>query len=159
MFPTSLARVGPKHSTSVPSSATSVIPQLNVDVNEVAVVVLNLASQTPPGPQSSVSFGLLWVRPHSVPLLPPTLQMVIPLLSPATVHRKVKGSWGQEGGGAVNCPPATSPGDKKPTHPLMQNLYHLMVCYVRLDVISSSTHHIYICSRDLCMVGFIICMP
>jgi len=109
MFPASLEKAGPKHSTSVPSSSIGVIPQLNVDVKEVAVVVLNLASKTRPGPQASVSFGLVCIRTHS--LLPPTLQMVIPLLSPVTVHLKVKESRGQEGEGGVNCPP-TSPGDK-----------------------------------------------
>ena len=41
-------------------------------------------------------------------LLPPTLQMVIPFLSPVTVHLKVKVSPGQVGGAAVNCP-VTSP--------------------------------------------------
>ena len=43
-------------------------------------------------------------------LPPPTLQMVIPFMSPVTVHLKVKVSPGQVGGGAVNCA-VTSPGE------------------------------------------------
>ena len=57
-----------------------------------------------PGPQLDVVPAVLCVRGHS--LVPPTLQMVIPFMSPVTVHLKVKVSPGQVGGGAVNCPAA-----------------------------------------------------
>ena len=50
----------------------------------------------------------LCTRVHS--MLPFTLQMVNPFMSPVTVHLKVKVSPGQMGGGAVNCP-VTSPGE------------------------------------------------
>ena len=48
----------------------------------------------------------LCTRRHS--RFPLTLQVVSPLLSPVTVHLKVKVSPGQVGGGAVSCP-ATLP--------------------------------------------------
>ena len=44
-------------------------------------------------------------------VLPPTLQMVIPLMFPTTVQLNVKASAGHVGGAAVNCP-ATLPGTK-----------------------------------------------
>ena len=60
-------------------------------------------------PQVSSEIDLC-VSEHSL-IPPPTLQMVIPFISPVTVHLKVKVSPGQVGGAAVNCP-ATSPGEK-----------------------------------------------
>ena len=47
-------------------------------------------------------------------LLPFTLQTVVPVVTPPTVHLKVKASPGQVGGGAVNCP-VTSPESIKKT--------------------------------------------
>ena len=44
-------------------------------------------------------------------VLPPTLQMVIPLMFPTTVQLNVKASPGHVGGAAVNRP-ATLPGGK-----------------------------------------------
>ena len=108
LFPESTEKAGPKHSTSVPSSSVVAGP-LSVDEKEVALVVINLAVKTPPGPQLEV--GVLCGKAHELPLLPPTLQMVVPVLSPATAQLNVMTSLGQVGGAAVNCPP-TSPGDK-----------------------------------------------
>ena len=103
---------GPKHSTSVPSSAGSAVP-LSVDVNEVAVVpgpnpVPGLAVKASPAPQTGDEVDLC-TRVHS--LFPPTLQMVNPLRSPVTIHSKVKESPGQVGGAAVSCP-VTTPARK-----------------------------------------------
>ena len=104
----SLERRGPKHSTSVPSSVGVAVP-LSVDVNKVASVVPNpvqgLALKALPDPQGRGKPLVLCIRAHS---LPPTLQMVIPLMSP-TLHMKVKVSPGHVGRAAVNCP-VTSPG-------------------------------------------------
>ena len=58
------------------------------------------------GPHVDVAPAVLCARIHS--LLPPTLQVVIPLLAPVTIQLKVKVSPGQVEGGAVNCP-ATRP--------------------------------------------------
>ena len=99
----SLARPGPKHSTSVPLSAEVAVP-LSVDENEVVLVpnpvpvatVKRLPVQQGPG-----ALVLLCSSEHS--LLPPTLQMVIPFMSPVMVLLKVKVSPGQVGGAAVNC--------------------------------------------------------
>ena len=84
---------------------------LSVDVKEVAVVpnpVPDLAVKTSRGPQIEEDVDRC-TRVHS--LLPPTLQMVIPVMTPPTVHLKVKLRPGQVGGAAVNCA-ATSPGEK-----------------------------------------------
>ena len=107
MFLEFLEKAGPKHSTSVLSSAEVAVP-FSVDEKEVALVPNS-------GPAVAVK-GLLvpqvWEscvlcnKVHSLP--PPTLQMVTPFLSPAIVHLKVKESPGQVGGAAVNCP-VTSP--------------------------------------------------
>ena len=93
---------GPKHSTSTPFSAAVAVP-LSVDMKEGPFV---------PNPNSDLAvktlFGLqredagLCTRVHS--LLPPTLQMVYPLMSPVTLHLKVMVPLGQVGGAAVNCP-------------------------------------------------------
>ena len=111
MFPGSLARFGPKLSTSVPFSAEVAVP-LSVDEKEVAVVpnsAPDVALKALPAPHVDVTPAVLCARKHS--LLLPTLQIVTPLLSPVTVHLKVKVPPGQVGGAAVNCP-ATSPGEK-----------------------------------------------
>ena len=108
LFLWSTLLAGPKHSTSVPFGVGVAVP-LSVDVKEGPLV---------PNPVSDLAvktlFGLqredadLCTRVHS--LLPPTLQMVNPLMSPVTVHLKVKVSPGQVGGGPVSCP-VTSPGE------------------------------------------------
>ena len=99
-----------KHSTSVPLSA-DVAVVLSVDVKEVAPVVSNpvpgLAVKTSLGPQIEEEVNVC-TKIHS--LFPSTLHVVSPLMSPVTVHVKVKVSPGQVGGGGVNCP-VTSPGD------------------------------------------------
>ena len=111
MFSGSLSRSGPKHSTSVPFSSKVAVP-LSVDVKEVAIVPNSdpdVAVNARPAPHVDVAPAVLCARVHSLP--PFTLQMVIPFLSPLTVHLKVKVSPGQVGGAAVSCP-ATSPGEK-----------------------------------------------
>ena len=115
LFPTRLSaflvKAGPKHSTSVPFTVGFAVP-LRVDVKEVAFVpnpVTALAEKAIPGPQLDVVPAVLCDSTHS--LLPPTLQRVIPLLSPVTLHLKVKVSPGQVGGGPVSCP-VTTPGEK-----------------------------------------------
>ena len=110
---------GPKHSTSVPFSARIAVP-LSVDEKEGPLVpnpVQDLAVNTSLGPQIDEDV-ILCTRLQSLLLF--TLQMVIPFLSPVTVHLKVKVSPGQVGGGAVNCP-ATSPGDR----PMRGNIFLL----------------------------------
>ena len=111
MFPASLEKVGPKHSISVPFSAEVAVP-LSVDEKEVALVpnpVPVVTMKRLPFPHGPGALAVLCSRPHS--LLPPTLQMVIPLISPVTVQLKAKLSPGQVEGTAVNCP-ATSPGER-----------------------------------------------
>ena len=76
---------------------------LSVDEKKVALVpnpVLNIAVRSSLGPQIEKDVDLC-SRLHS--LLPPTLQVVKPFLSPETVHLKEKVSPGQVGGAAVNC--------------------------------------------------------
>ena len=113
LFPTlfsgSLDKSGPKHSTSVPFSVDIAGP-LSVDEKEVTSVpnsVPGVTVKVLPDPQIRGALAVLCRREHSV--LPPTLQMVTPLMS-ITVHLKVMLSPGQVGGAAVNCP-ATSPGE------------------------------------------------
>ena len=105
VFPAFLARSGPKHSTSVPSSLGDAVP-LSVDEKEVAFVPNPDPVATVkglPDPQGRGPSIVVCTRGHS--LLPPsTLQMVIPLMSPVTVHLKVKVSPGQVESAAVNCP-------------------------------------------------------
>ena len=108
MFSAILSRPGPKHSTSVPFSAEIAVP-LSVDEKEVALVpnpVPGEAVKTLVEPQVRGALAVLCRREHS--LLPPTLQMVTPLMS-LTVHLKVKVSPGQVGRAAMNCA-AASPG-------------------------------------------------
>ena len=111
MFSGSTLLAGPKHSTSVPFSAESAVP-LSVDVKEVASFIPNslpgLAVKASLGPQREEEVDLC-DKAHS--LVPPTLQVVIPPMSPVTAHLKMKVSPRQVGGAAVNCP-ATSPGEK-----------------------------------------------
>ena len=112
MFSASLEKAGPKHSTTVPFSAEVAVP-LSVDEKEVRLVLNPVPVVTVkglPDPQGPGSSAVVCSSEHSL-LPPPTLQMVIPFLSPVTVHLKVKVSPGQVGGAAVNCP-ATSPGEK-----------------------------------------------
>ena len=122
LFPTrfqgSVLVASPKHSTSVPSSAEVAVP-LSVDLKEVALApnpAPELAVKTLLGPQIEDEV-VLCTRGHSLfppPLqvvLPATLQMVTPLMSPVTVQVKVKVSPGQVGRAAVNCP-VTSPEDE-----------------------------------------------
>ena len=115
LFPTTFSVFtllsGPKHSTSVPFSVGAAVT-LRVDVKEVASLFVNsvpdLALKLSLGPQVEEKVHL-WKRLHS--LLPFTLQMVNPFMSPVTVHLNVKVSPGQVGGAAINCP-ATPPGEK-----------------------------------------------
>ena len=116
MLPASLARPGPKHSTRVPFSTEVAVP-LSVDEKEVALVpnpVPGVTVKGLPDPHGPGALAVLCSSEHS--LLPPptlpTIQMVTPLMSPVTVHLKVKVSPGQVGGGAVNCP-VTSPYEKQ----------------------------------------------
>ena len=107
MFPGSRLLAGPKHSTNVPFS-TGVAVTLSVDVKEVARVlnpVPGVAMKVKPAPQTEKEADL-WTSTHS--LLPPTLQMVKPFMSPVTIQLKVKVSPGQVGGVAVNCPITSS---------------------------------------------------
>ena len=97
-----------KHSTSVPLSV-GVAVAVSVDEKEVASITPNPVPVVAVKPHAVVGPAVLCARIHE--LLPPTLQVVIPFLSPLTVHLKVKVSPGQVGGAAVNCP-ATSPGEK-----------------------------------------------
>ena len=110
LFPGCTLLAGPKHSTSVLFSLGLALP-LSVDEKEVTLVpnpVPDLAVKTSRGPQMEEDVDLC-TRVHS--LLPFTLQMVIPFLSPVTVHLKAKVSPGQVGGATVSCP-ATSSGKK-----------------------------------------------
>ena len=107
LFPGSTLLAGPKHSTSVPSSAGVALP-LSVDVKDVARVpnpVTGLDLKLSLGPQIEVELDLC-NRLHS--MLPFTLQVVTPLMFPVTVHLKVKVPPGQTREAAVKCP-ATSP--------------------------------------------------
>jgi len=115
LFPAFLDKSGPKHSTSVPLNEVVAAP-LSVDEKEVAIVpkpVPGLALRALSGPHVEMASAVLCARIHS--LLPATLQMVTPLMSPVTVHLKVKVSPGQVGGAAVNCA-ATSPGEIQRYH-------------------------------------------
>ena len=112
-FPTlfSESRVESKHSTSVPSSTGSAVA-LSVDVkgplapNPLSDIAVK-RWLVPLGIQVLAAPVVRCDRAHRLLLLP-TLQMVNPLMSPVTVHLKVKVSPGHVGGGAVNCP-VTSP--------------------------------------------------
>ena len=105
----SLEKCGPKHSTSVSSSAVVAVP-LSVDENKLAPVTPNpvegLAMKGLPDPQGIGKPLVLCTNAHSLP--PPTLQMVIPCMFP-TLHLKVNVSPGHIRGAAVSCA-VTSPG-------------------------------------------------
>ena len=76
---------------------------LSVDVKEVALVPNPVPVVTVKGLvdlQGLGSSAVLCTREHS--LLPPTLQTVIPFLSPITVHLKVKVSPWRTGGGSCS---------------------------------------------------------
>ena len=91
---------------------------LSVDVKEGPLVpkpVPGLAVKASLGPQIEEDgdlgdLGDLCIRLHS--LLPPTLQLVTPLLSPKTVQVKVKLASGQMEGAAMNWP-VGSPGGEQ----------------------------------------------
>ena len=94
LFPGSTLLAGPKHSTSVPSSAGVALP-LSVDVKDVARApnpVPGLAVKLSLGPQIEVEL-VLCNRLHS--MLPFTIQVVTPLMFPITVHLKVKVRQGE----------------------------------------------------------------
>ena len=115
LFPKSRVAAGPKHSTSVPSSTGSAVA-LSVDVKEPLVPnpLSDIAVKrwlVPLGMQVLTVPGIRCDRAHRLILLlllPFTLQTVVPVMTPPTVHLKVRVSSGQVGGGAVNCP-VTSP--------------------------------------------------
>ena len=98
-----------KHSISVPLSAGDAVT-VSVDEKEVAFITPNpvtvVAVKTDPHVDTP---AVLCARRHE--LLPSTLQVVCPFMSPVTIHLKVEVSSGQVGGTGVNCP-ATSPGEK-----------------------------------------------
>ena len=106
LFPESLEKAGPKHSTSVPFSAEVALP-LSVDEKEVALVPNSdpvVTMKGLPDPQGWGASAVLCCKVHS--LLPTTIQAVFP--SPVTLQVKMKVSPGQVGGAAVNCPATTS---------------------------------------------------
>ena len=108
MFPGSTLLSGPKHSNSMLSILELAVP-LRDDENEVAVVpnpIPDLAVKSLSGPQTEEEESDLCRRGHS--LFSPTLQVVIPVLVPSTVHVKEKVSPEHVGGAALNCP-ATHP--------------------------------------------------
>ena len=112
LFLASLKKAGPKHSTTVPFSARVAVP-LSVDEKEMPLFpnpASDLAVKGLPDPHVDIVPAVLCVRVHS--LLLPILQMVIPLMSPVTLHLKVKVSPGQVGGGGINCP-ATLPREPR----------------------------------------------
>ena len=104
LFSVSTELTGPKHSTSVSSSIGIALP-LSVDEYRVTFVpnpVPGVALKSLFAPQVAGEVDIC-DRIHRL-RLPPTLQMVIPFMSPVTVHVKVKVSPGQVGGAAVSCP-------------------------------------------------------
>ena len=144
MFPASLEKAGPKHSTSVPFSSKVAVP-LNVDEKEVALVpnpVPVVTVKGLPDPQGLGSSAVLCTREHS--LLPTTLQTVIPFLSPVTVHLKVKVSPGQVGGAAVNCA-ATSPWRDQTLH-TAYTVDMILSCSKVTKLLSRSSAFLFICT-------------
>ena len=118
MFPISLDKDGPKHSTSVLFSAEVAVP-LSVDEKEVALVpnpVTGVTVNVSLGPHIVEEVDVC-AREHSL-LPPPTLQTVNPFLSPPTVHLKVNVLPGQVGGAAVNCLPEGKCAEKTYTSSL-----------------------------------------
>ena len=140
MFPVSLDKAGPKHSTSVPFSVGVAVP-LRVDVKEVAFVpnpVTGVTVNVPLGPQIVEEVDVC-VRGHS--LLPPTLQMVIPLLSPVTLHVTVKISPGQVGGAAINCLPEGKHAKKTSSSGLEMRLHATRTRFQWVNVRGQSVHN------------------
>ena len=134
LFPTlfSESRVESKHSTSVPSSTGSAVA-LSVDVN--GPLVPNPLSGVavkrwlvPIGMQVLVAPVVRCDRAHRLLLLPlpSTLQMVVPVMTPPTVHLKVKISPGQVGGGAVSCAVTSSESVKTKNKTLFTNSYFVI---------------------------------
>ena len=122
LFPSCTLLAGPKHSTSGSFSSEVAVP-LSVDEKEVAPVpnpVPDLAVTTSRGPQMEEDVDRC-TRVHS--LLPFTLQMVNPVLSPVTVHVKVKVSPGQVGGAAMSCPATWPERGKK-----VNTVHQLILC-------------------------------
>ena len=116
LFPTlfSESRVESKHSTSVPSSTGSAVA-LSVEVkgpldpNPLSGIAVK-RWLVPIGIQVLAAPVVRCDRAHRLVLLllPPILQIVVPVMTPLTVHLKVNISPGQVGGGAVSSP-VTSP--------------------------------------------------
>ena len=102
LFWEALDKAGPKHSTTIPSSAEVALP-LSVDKKEVALGIPNpdtpLAVKALPGPQLDEAPAVLCGSRHS---LPSTLQVVTPFLSPVTLQVKIIIPPGQVGGAAVS---------------------------------------------------------
>ena len=108
MFPGSTLLSGPKHSNSILSILELAVP-LRDEENEGPLVpnpIPDLAVKSLSGPQTEEEESDLCRRGHS--LFSPTLQVVIPVLVPSTVHVKEKVSPEHVGGAALNCP-ATHP--------------------------------------------------
>ena len=144
MFRGSTSLAGPKHSTSVPFSMEIAVP-LSVDVKRVALVpnsAPDVAVKAPPGPQIREVFDLCG-RIHSSLVLLPTLQVVNPLMSPATLHLKVKLPPGQVGGAAVSRP-TTSPGDKYSCNNTKLHYTTIVHTYTQVDIHTFSTSHLFL---------------
>ena len=112
---------GPKHSTRVPFSVKFPVP-LSIDENGPFVPnpILGLAVKASSGPHLvKLSFDM-WYKIHS--LLSFTLQMVIPLMLPLTVHSKVKPFSGHVAGAVVNFLPV-SPSEKLINTSVLINLH------------------------------------
>ena len=105
LFPGAVEAAGPKHSTSMPFSVSAAVV-LSVDVNKGPTVpnpAAPWAVKTLSGPQTALPPADICPRVQKVSLLF-TLQSVVPLKLPLTVHLKVMVASGQVGGAAVNCP-------------------------------------------------------
>ena len=115
-FPAAVELTGPKHSTSTPRSVVTAVV-LSIDVNRVAFgspnpatgVAVKAMFNGPLGPQLAVPADKC-ASVHTL-IEPPTLQRVVPVVSPVTLQVKVKVSPGQVEGAGVNCP-ETSPENK-----------------------------------------------
>ena len=148
LFPTlfSEPRVESKHSTSVPSSTGSAVA-LSVDVKGPLVPnpLSDIAVKrwlVPLGMQVLVTPVVRCDRAHRLLLLllPSTLQMVVPVIAPVTVHLKVKVSLGQVGGGAVSCPVTWPESVKTKNKTLFTNSYFVtqisFFCSIRKELVS-----------------------
>ena len=90
---------------------------------------------------------VLCIKIHSL-LPPPTLQRVIPFMSPVTVHRKVKVSPGHVGGAGMNCP-ATYSGENA----LILYLYLYIYVYSLLATCEAKVSN----SSNLSVHGMVHC--